>query len=99
MEIFSPPRIAPEVTKLGLRASVSLDLTGGWNALNLEDQKRAFEEIVRRRPAVVMLSPPWTWFSQLQNTNWGRMPTAKKEEGVKNAVAMLDFACRVATYQ
>ena len=59
MEVFSPPRILEHTAKLGLRGNLSADLTTGWD-LSLERGRASLlKEILRRRPKLVFLEPPY----------------------------------------
>ena len=69
MEVFSPPRILEHTATLGLRGDLSADLATGWNLSLERDRANLLTEIVRRRPKIVFLEPPCTWFSKLLSYN------------------------------
>ena len=48
----------------------------------------------QHRPRLLVLSPPCTIFSQLQNLNGGPDETA-----LRHATALFDFACEIAKLQ
>ena len=60
MEIYSPPRAMPWIHKPGLRGQRSMDKTHGWDLCTKTAVKAAFEELHKRKPYVIMLSPPCT---------------------------------------
>lgn len=99
MEIFSAPRIVPQTQKLGLAGIRSMDISTGWDLLKEDVVTTAFEDICRRRPTVVVISPPCTAFSKMQYTNWNK---ANRNESIARAVAgirLLDVAMWVAQLQ
>lgn len=98
-EIFSPPRILEHTKKLGLRGELSADLTTGWDFLLPEHQENLVKEIHRRRPKIVYLEPPCTWFSVLLNMNWKKMPRHVREHGMKMAIALLEFSLLIMRIQ
>ena len=91
MEVFSPPRILEHTVALGLRGDLSADLATGWD-LSLEHHRaNLLTEIVRRRPKIVILEPPCTWFSQLLSLNWKHMPRHLREQRLAAAVVLFEF--------
>lgn len=69
-ELFSPPRVVPVCQRLGLRGGLSCDLRNGWDFGVADHQGKMIAMLCGRKPKVVILSPPCTWFSSLQDTNW-----------------------------
>ena len=71
MEIFSPPRLAPEFMKRpgDHLAQFSIDVLTGYDLSARDIQNYMLEMLQRRKPRAVMLSPPCTMFSKLQNLN------------------------------
>ena len=80
MEVFSPPRILEHTATLGLRGDLSADLATGWDLSLERDRANLLTEIVRRRPKIVFLEPPCTWFSKLLCLNWKHIPRHLREE-------------------
>ena len=88
MEVFSPPRILEHTATLGLRGDLSADLATGWD-LSLEwDRANLLTEIVRRRPKIVFLEPPCTWFSRLLSLNWQHMPRHLRGERLATSMVL-----------
>ena len=99
MEIFSPPRILEHTKKFGLRGDLSVDLGTGWD-LSLQDhQSDLLMEIHRRRPKIVFLEPPCTWFSSLLQLNWKHMQRQVREEGMAFAIRLLEFSFLITHIQ
>ena len=99
LEIFSPPRILLHTQRLGLRGNLSADLMTGWNLSLKLHQDNLLWEIHRRRPKLVFLEPPCTWFSKLLNLKWDKMPRHVREEAFRQAIRLLEFALKVMCIQ
>lgn len=99
MEMFSPPRILERTQKLGLRGNLSADLATGWD-LSLQDhQTNLLAEIHRRRPKIVFLEPPCTWFSRLLSLNWKHVPRHIREQAMACAILLLEFSFLIMRIQ
>eukprot|EP00435_Cladocopium_sp_Y103_P011977 s1627_g3.t1 len=65
MEVFSPPRFAPEVKKRGFDAR-SYDLKTGYDLTTQKDRKLVEADLVNNSPDLLVLCPPCTheggWF-------------------------------------
>eukprot|EP00974_Lingulodinium_polyedra_P096957 9396305-Lingulodinium_polyedra.AAC.1 len=80
-ELFSPPRVTAEATrlpKLGVIAGATFDLREDrygkkWNFLREDDRRRARQQINAEKPYFVVGSPPCTYFSVLAQWNRFRM--------------------------
>ena len=102
MEVFSPPRIWPHAERLGLRCGPSVDIETGFDLLTDLGREACMKLIYNLQPAVIMLSPPCTVFSQLQKTNeyrrrdyeaWNR----QYQDGLKLwQFALFVFRCQLA---
>lgn len=100
VEIYSPPRMVPiAVQQYGLRATLSVDLLTGWNLLDSDVRVALVQEIKRRRPRVLMMSPPCTWFSGLMNLNWGKIKPVVREQAFRDATLHLEFCMLLADLQ
>ena len=105
-EVFSVPRIAPEATKMQLRGGWSLDwkqtcrITGKrWDCLKAEDREWARRLVRRDKPLMLILSPPCTLFSQLQQLSPYGLPETRCPEKWKEALVMLQFAVELCEIQ
>ena len=65
-EVYSPPRVATQGKKMGLRVGESMDLTTGWDFNKEEDRIKAEKRVDEQKPLVRIGSPPCVAFSQLQ---------------------------------
>ena len=91
MRVPFTPRILEHTKKLGLRGELSADLTTGWDLLLPEHKENLVKEIHRRRPNIVYLEPPCTWFSALLNMNWKKMPRHVRAHGMNMVMALLEI--------
>lgn len=57
-EVYSPPRATAAAPSKGLSGKMALDLTNGWDFRKAEHRKEALHLVKKRRPAVLLLSPP-----------------------------------------
>jgi hypothetical protein len=98
-EVYSPERMVVEAKKQGLRAELSIDLLTGWNLLDPDARVRVVQEISMRRPKVLMMSPPCTWFSGLMNLNWSKINPVVREQALRDATLHLEFCMLLADIQ
>ena len=68
-EVFSPERNNKLARKFGLTPGASMDLTNGYDFNKPEDRRRAWSEIKKTEPFIIIGSPPCTLFSNLQELN------------------------------
>ena len=65
VEVFCPPRLVPEVEKLGLKG-LSIDIKQGWDLTNPTTAEWLVEELEQHPPELLLLCPPCTdaggWF-------------------------------------
>jgi len=80
-EAFSPPRLALRARERGLRGGWSLDIRHedpvsrrAWDLSDPKEVQRLKQKIRQDRPRVLVLSPPCTMFSILQNLNLAMDP-------------------------
>ncbi len=104
-EVYSPPRIVTEAAKKGLITGSSMDLTTTdemdrpWDFTKIHMRNHAIRRIMDEKPAVLMLSPVCTHFSQAMASNWARMTPEQKADKMKVARTHLKFACQLALLQ
>lgn len=103
VEFFSPPRVAPEVKALGLKADLSVDKRPEGGGLDLscsDDRAHSLHELKTRKPAVLGLSPPCTMYSALQRMwNLKKMKPRQRKKRWAEANCLLDFAMLCARHQ
>ena len=105
-EVFSPARVSATAKKHGLRGGWSLDLsqtcqiTGRkWNCLVPEDREWARRMIYRDKPELLIVCPPCTLFSSLQNLSPYGLPPKRCPEKWNEALVMLRFAVDLCKLQ
>ena len=69
MEIYSPSRVTEVCREYGLEPGESLDSKSGWDLSDRREQQRARALVRSRAPYLVICSPPFIKFSNLQNLN------------------------------
>eukprot|EP00435_Cladocopium_sp_Y103_P058695 s693_g20.t1 len=101
MEFYSCPRLVPAAEKLfGLHAKISLDITHGWNGLDIGHQKLAAKLLHHVAPKFLMLSPPCTFFSPLMEMwNFKKMHRLVKALKKKRAFTMVENSVDSALVQ
>lgn len=100
MEVFSPPRVVPVAARLGLRASLSLDLLHGHDFMTFSGRSNAIFELQRRRPRMLIVSPPCTMYSALQHMwNIKKMAPDTLKERWAEAETLLSFAMLLCSQQ
>ena len=73
-EFYSSPRVLPVARCRGLRGSLSLDITTGWDFNVQHLRQLSVELLCKLSIGIVILSPPCTAFSELQRLwNYKRM--------------------------
>ena len=93
LEVFSPPRLVPVATEMGLKAQISLDLTSGWDCNNAMDRKKGKDLISKHKPHLLLVSPPCTFFSIMhQNCCAAKMDPDKLEAQGVEARGFLDYS-------
>eukprot|EP00973_Karenia_brevis_P057945 8066748-Karenia_brevis.AAC.1 len=104
-EIYSPPRVTQHTGEFGLTAGWSLDLTTydtdgrAWDFNQADMRERAIRKVEEDKPLVVIGSPMCTNFSTLMNANWARMDPKQAEARWLNAVAHMNFVCKIYQMQ
>ncbi len=105
MEIFSRRRVSHEAEVLGVGSGIAFDIEAeqeGEIKVDLTkkaDQDRTLRKIKQLSPSLVVVSPPCTMYSAMQNINKNRMDTEICEQKMREAHKMLEFgvrACRAA---
>ena len=105
-EIFSVPRVTKRAWKHRLRGGWSLDVKNmcpvsqkKWDCRVAADRDWALRRLRRDRPAVVVVSPPCTLFSQLQHLSPYGLPEVRCPDRWREAVLMLEVALEVCELQ
>ena len=100
MEVFSPPRLVPVAAQMGLKATISLDLTTGWDCNKDEDKKKCIALVKKHQPHLLLVCPPCTFFSIMhQNCCASKMDPAKLEAQGVEARGYLDYGMELCEEQ
>ena len=94
-----PPGILQHTVQLGLRGNMSADLVTGWDLGVGDHQANLLTEIHRRRPKILFLEPPCTWFSVMLSLNWKHMPRHIREKQMALAIKLLEFCFPIMRIQ
>ena len=100
-ELFSPPRVTPRASKLGLRTTnpPAFDLEVGWDFFRSDHRAFFWKTVQEQEPDMILMSPDCGPFSILMNVNWEKMDVKEKELLQVRALSMLHFCIQVAEYQ
>ncbi|CAK9020221.1 Copia protein [Durusdinium trenchii] len=71
-EVFSPPRVAVVAEELGHRSGGPYDLQTGYDLSSSTDRMKCMKELRQADPDVLIICPPCSPFSLLQELNRGR---------------------------
>ena len=97
-EVYSPPRMAKAAEKLGMTAEFSLDLSTvdeqgqPWDFSSASAREKALRLVDDTKPNLLVVSPPCTMFSAIQNLNFEKMTEEHYMERMKDAVMHFAFA-------
>ena len=95
-ELYSPPRVVEAAIARGLVADLSIDLSTGYDLSLPAEKERAREQIRKRKPRLLVTSPPCTKFSPLQNIK--KYPELLQEE-LGPAIDHMDFSMEMQEEQ
>ncbi len=104
-EVYSPPRMTAMARTLGLRPGFVADLTlmtdegEPWDLSIEKNQDKAIELIAEQEPWLLVLSPPCTAFSSLQNLNKGKRDAETVDEEYRQAIKHVVFAAKLCRIQ
>ncbi len=98
-EVYSPPRVAAEASRHGMKAGSSFDLKTGWDLSKAEDRKDMWRSLKEEKPSLLVLCPPCHPFSVLQELNFDRMGMERSIALVKTGLEHLELAAALAKWQ
>ena len=78
---------------------MSADLATGWDLYVEQHRANLLTEIVRRRPQLVFLEPPCTWFSKLLSLTWKHIPRHLREQRVAAAIVLFEICLLIMRIQ
>ena len=98
--MFSPPRVVPWAKAANLKASLSMDVLTGTDLLTMAGRASVDSALLRKRPLLLILSPPCTMYSTLTwSFNHGRTPADTWNVKMRDASALLTLAMDLAARQ
>eukprot|EP00435_Cladocopium_sp_Y103_P018800 s2487_g4.t1 len=98
-EVFSPPRVVPHALRHGLEAGKSYDLVTGWDLSDPLQVKAMWKQLMEERPLLIVLSPPCTAFSPLQEWNFPRMSIRQAVRLIVGGLEHLELCASIARWQ
>eukprot|EP00435_Cladocopium_sp_Y103_P020466 s1075_g5.t1 len=98
-EVYSPPRVTKEAQKQGLKGQIALDLSTGWDFRRRDHRRQALQLIAKRRPAILLLSPPCTTFSPLRRLSNNKREAAQVQAEEDEGDLHMDFSAGLAEMQ
>ena len=98
-EVFSPPRVVKHAQKAGFGKGTSFDLDTGWDLSKDEDVRLMWARLEEESPLLIVLCPPCTAFSRLQEWNFRRMAFRKAVSLVRIGLQHLHLAVQIMEWQ
>ena len=97
-ELCSPPRLVlvAAAAARGLRADLSIDLTTNYDLSKKPDRQQVREQLRKRKPRLLVTSPPCTKFSPMQNI---RAYPERLVDEVGEAVEHMNFSMEMLEEQ
>ena len=92
-EVYNPERFGKQAEKVGLIKGAAFDLTLGYDLLKPEFQTEVLRYLNQVQPGLVIVSPPCTLFSLMQNMNNHRK-TRRFLKRLRDARRLLKFAVK-----
>ena len=99
LEVFCQPRLVPLAPLYNLSGGLSIDLLTGWNATDRNVQEYILAHVRARQPQFIMVCPPCTTFSTLQNLNRNNMNPEVWARKQQEGNTLLEFAMRLCQVQ
>ena len=91
-EVYSPPRMCEMAEKLNMKGGFSLDLTTkdengqAWDLSQQHFRTKALKLLEEVKPMLLVVCPPCTMFSTMQNVNIAKMGEADVKTRTEAAV-------------
>jgi hypothetical protein len=98
-EVYSPPRVCPFVRAEGGRAKRSIDKGNFWDLNQAPVQHTLLHDLMMLRPFCCALSPPCTYLSSLNFSNWGKMCPVGRDTKLREAILHVDVSMWIAEFQ
>ena len=100
-EVYSPPRVAAMVAKMGPRQGWSHDLTTTdddgrqWDFDSVDMRNRAVRKLLKDKPLVLIGSPMCGPFSSMNQINYSRMDAAEVAQKIEYGRRHLQFCTKL----
>lgn len=98
-ELYSPPRVSEVGKKFGLRGGNHYDLKTGWGLTKEEDRRKMWKELKEDDPYLIVICPPCTAFTMIQELNLPKMNESKALRLIQVGLHYLELAIEVAKWQ
>lgn len=98
-EVYSPPRVSKEAEGKGWTAGTCYDLVTGWDLRSADDRKAMWRRLREEDPDLVVVCPPCTAFSMLQELNYPKMSVEKGVALIMTGLEHLELGAKVAEWQ
>ena len=98
-EVFSPPRIAAEAHRQGLKQGGSFDLKTGWNLSDPAHKRAMWKQLKEEAPILLIVCPPCCAFSILQSLNYPKMEWDKAWILLSTGLEHLELAAELLKWQ
>ena len=97
-EVYSPPRMTKAAEKLNMKPEFALDLStidedgNPWDFSSPKIREKALRLVDSTAPKLLILSPPCTMFSTMQNLNFHKMNEKQFKAHMEDAIMHFAFA-------
>ena len=97
-EVYSPPRMTKAAEKLNMKPEFALDLStidedgNPWDFSSPKIREKALRLVDSTAPKLLILSPPCTMFSTMQNLNFHKMNEKQFKARMEDAIMHFAFA-------
>ena len=98
-EVYSQPRITKEAEKQKMKIGGAYDILTGYDLRLARDLGRMWRELGQDDPELVLLCPPCTAFSLLQQWNYPRMDFEKAKLMIEDGLHHVRVSADVAQWQ
>ena len=98
-EIFSVPRLQAIMQNMGGTCRRSYDLRHYADLGDKDLQRLVLQDVGILQTLALFLSPPCTWVSLLQHSDWGKVAQNKRILSLFQACQLTDFAMHLAKHQ
>lgn len=99
MELYSAPRVVPAATAAGLRGSLSIDIQQGHDLMDPFWREWVVQQILSRRPRILISSAPCTAFCAFIHWNKKKMSVGKLRARQEEGLCLLNLSLQIAGIQ